>query len=160
MVKNSGEKMSDDIKTLRENSLGFLVNTLAREIDCTMKQRLKKCGVDFKVFVYLMTLLERDGVHQTDLSKKLRLPEYATSRAIDGLVASGFVERKIDPDNRRSCQIFLTQAGRDRAEMLPNVVQTVNQSHLDVLSKSDRDTLITLLKKLALGPGSSCGSSC
>jgi len=133
----------------REWSFGFLIQTLARRIDATMKKELAKEGVDVKIFANLMVLAEKDGINQRQLGEKLDFPEYYTSRNVDALVHAGFAERRPDPSSRRSMLVFMTKAGREKAKKLPVIVRRVNEQYLKELSKEDRDQIIMYLQSIA-----------
>lgn len=136
-------------KHIRENSFGFLIQTLAREIDARMKIALKEVDVDVKVFANLMMLADEDGINQRALGEKLNFPEYFTSRNVDALVEAGYAERRPDPNSRRSFLIFLTDAGRKKASQLPKVVKEVNDETLDMLTRPERNQVVGLLQKVA-----------
>jgi DNA-binding MarR family transcriptional regulator len=133
----------------REGSFGFLIQTLAREIDVRMKQELKGIGVDIKLFANLMALLEEDGINQRQLGKKQGFPEYFTSRNVDALVKAGFVERKPDPSSRRTFLIYLTAEGRQTATRLPPLITKVNDEALSNLTTDEQEQVVMLLKKTA-----------
>ena len=97
-------------KHIREGSFGFLIQTLARDIDTKMKRALEEVDVDIKIFANLMLLADEDGINQRSLGEKLNFPEYFTSRNVDALVEAGFAERRPDPKSRRTILIYLTEA--------------------------------------------------
>jgi len=132
----------------REGSFGFLVQTLARRIDATMKERLAEHDVDFKVFANLMALAEEDGINQRQLGAKLDFPEYYTSRNVDALVEAGLAERRPDPNSRRSFLVFLTEAGRKKAAEMPAVIRQVNDLYLSDLTEDERGQVMALLQKV------------
>lgn len=134
-------------KAIRESSFGFLIQTLAREIDAKMKLALKEIGVDVKVFANLMLLSEEDGINQRALGEKLNFPEYFTSRNVDALVEAGYAERRPDPSSRRSFLIFLTDAGHKKASELPKIISQVNDETLTNLTAAERQQIVGLLKK-------------
>lgn len=136
-----------DAKTHRENSFGFLIQTLARRIDMQMKERLKEHDVDLKIFANLMFLSEDDGVTQREIGNKLNFPEYYTSRNVDALIKQGYAERRPDPKSRRSMLIFLTPEGRKKASELPEVIRAANEEALADLSAEERKQIIHLLQK-------------
>ena len=136
-------------RQIREGSFGFLIQTLARRIDATMRRRLQAIDVDVKVFANLMALSEEDGINQRQLGEKLDVPEYYTSRNVDALVAAGYAERQPDPHSRRSFLIFLTDAGRAKAALLPKIIREVNEFHLQDFSSDEHKALIGLLQKAA-----------
>lgn len=134
---------------IRENSFGFLIQTLARRIDADMKERLKQHGVDLKIFANLMFLSAKDGVTQREIGNSLNFPDYYTSRNVDALIKEGFAERRPDPKSRRTTLIFLTEKGRKKAAELPDVIRASNEKSLAGLSASERKQVMRLLHKAA-----------
>lgn len=133
----------------REESFGFLIQTLARSIDAKMKVELQQVGVDIKIFANLMMLGQTDGINQREIGKRLNFPEYFTSRNVDALVEAGFAERRPDPDSRRSFLVYLTDAGRAKAEELPTIVRDLNDRVLSELTAAERQQVVALLQKVA-----------
>ena len=133
----------------KEDSFGFLIQTLARAIDAKMKAELKEVGVDVKIFANLMMLGQQDGINQRQIGKRLNFPEYFTSRNVDALVEAGYAVRRPDPDSRRSFLVYLTDAGRAKAEQLPTIVKRVNDDVLSDLTAAERKRVIGLLQKVA-----------
>jgi len=131
----------------REGTFGFLIQTLARRIDATMKDRLREHDVDIKVFANLMALAEEDGINQRQLGAKLDFPEYFTSRNVDALVEAGFAERRPDPNSRRSFLVYLTEAGRKKAAEMPPLIRQVNELYLADMTEDERPLVIALLQK-------------
>lgn len=140
---------TSEAKKQRENSFGFLVQTLARRLDIQMRDELKAHDVDLKIFANLMFLSEKDGVNQREIGNELNFPEYYTSRNVDALVERGFAERRPDPNSRRSFLIFLTPAGKAKAKQLPHVIKLVNDNILGELSAAERKQVISLLQTVA-----------
>lgn len=136
-------------RQIRESSFGFLIQLLGRRIDRDMKERLAEIDVDVKVFSNLMMLSDRDGITQRELGRLLEFPEYFTSRTVDILVENGYVERRPDPNSRRSILVFLTHEGRKKAAELPRVVAGINQSYLSPLDEDERAQLVALLQKVS-----------
>ncbi|WP_073248701.1 MarR family winged helix-turn-helix transcriptional regulator [Shimia gijangensis] len=136
-------------KAAREGSFGFLVQLLARDLDARMKEALKEIGVEVKIFANLMMLYEEDGINQRALGERLNFPEYFTSRNIDAMVEAGYVERRQDPNSRRSYLIFLTDKGREKASQLPAKIKAVNDSVLAELTEQEKADVIKLLQKAA-----------
>lgn len=133
----------------RQNSFGFLIQVLARRIQARMNERLAEISVDPKNFGSLMMLNEKDGITQRELGRMLEFPEYATSRNVDSMVEAGLVERRPDPESRRAFHIYLTPAGHEKADLLPEIVITTNKEVLSVLPKDERNQALLLLRKIA-----------
>lgn len=137
-----------DAKAAREGSFGFLIQTVARRIEVSMKQELVAENVDIKIFANLMALRELDGINQRRLGQKLAFPEYYTSRNVDMLVEAGYAERRPDPESRRSQLVFLTEKGREKAARLPKIIKKVNDQFLDGLDDDKRLAVIALLQEV------------
>lgn len=114
-----------------------------------MKEQLAKIGIDKKIFSNLMLLLEKDGITQRELGRLLEFPEYFTSRTVDVLVDKGFVERRADPNSRRTTLVYLTDKGRETAKQLPPIIGAVNADYLAPLNIEERKQMISLLQKVA-----------
>lgn len=133
----------------REDSFGFLIQTIARTLDAKMKVELETIGVDIKIFANLMMLGQQDGINQREIGQRLNFPEYFTSRNVDALVDAGFAERRPDPDSRRSFLVFLTDKGRAKAAELPAIVRSVNDDVLQDMTGDERLTIMALLQRVA-----------
>ena len=136
-------------RRLRQNSFGFLIQLLARRVEVRLAKQLSAVDIDIKMLANLMLLRQKDGINQRELGHLLDFPEYATSRNVDALVKAGFVERQVDPNNRRAYKIYLTEAGREKSNALPAIIASNNQHFLEDFSASEKEQLIYLLQKAA-----------
>lgn len=60
----------------------------------------------------LQVLAQVEGITQQALAAQLNLDKSTTSRLVGQLVEQGWVERAVNPENRREAQLSLTPAGR------------------------------------------------
>ena len=66
---------------------------------------------------------------------------------IKNLEKDGFIKRNIDPEDKRSCIISITDKGKDIIEsVLPNHINNI-KNIFDVLSDEEKVTLKNILKK-------------
>ena len=61
----------------------------------------------------LAAIAAREPATLNEIAAELHRGAPAVSRAVDGLVRAGLVERQPDPDNRRRLALRLTDEGRD-----------------------------------------------
>ena len=131
-----------------EDSLGYLVNRVARSIAHQLAEELRPAGVAIGQWSVLLFLWARDGVSQADLSRAVEIEPPTMVRTIDRMVRDGLVTRVADPGDGRVSRIHLTDRGRSlRDELVPKAV-TVNATTLGRLSTSEGRTLRRLLVKL------------
>jgi DNA-binding MarR family transcriptional regulator len=92
---------------------------------------------DYQVLVYL-TEAENAQMRMCDLADMLQLSPSGLTRRLDGLVQSGWVERRNSEVDRRVMLAALTDAGRaELAAVAPNHVGSVRARMIDVLDPDD-----------------------
>jgi DNA-binding MarR family transcriptional regulator len=73
-------------------------------------------------FASLLLLDETPGLSVADVARRVATASQSANEMLGGLERAGLVERRPHPTDRRSQQIFLTDAGQARlAEALPTV---------------------------------------
>ena len=138
-----------------EDSLGYLVNRLARSIAHQLAEEIQPAGVAIGQWAVLLFLWARDGMSQADLSRVVAIEPPTMVRTIDRMVRDGLVTRSADPGDGRVSRIHLTDRGRAlRDELVPKAV-AVNAATLGPLSASEGRTLRRLLVKLLEETGDS-----
>jgi len=105
-----------------------------------------------------MTSTQRLALFETAVGGPLRLSELAermgitaptASRAVDGLVKLGLLERLPDPADRRAVSIDVTAPGRARVEERMALAAAALEPAVAALSAQDRARLAALLARLA-----------
>jgi DNA-binding MarR family transcriptional regulator len=105
-----------------------------------------------------MTSTQRLALFETAIGGPVRLSELAermgitaptASRAVDGLVELGLLERLPDPEDRRAVRIDVTAPGRARIEERLALAAAALEPAAAALSAQDRARLASLLTRLA-----------
>lgn len=142
---------ADSPELVIEDSLGYLVNRVARSMANQLAEELRPAGVGIGQWAVLLFLWARDGVSQADLSRVVAIEPPTMVRTIDRMVRDGLVTRAPDPADGRLSRIYLTDRGRSlRNELVPKAV-AVNAAYLGLLTPTERRTLRRLLAKLLDG---------
>jgi DNA-binding MarR family transcriptional regulator len=103
---------------------------------------------DYQVLVYL-TEAEAGQLRMCDLADMLQLSPSGLTRRLDGLVNSGWVERRNSDLDRRVMLAALTDAGRRRlAESAPAHVASVRARMIDVLDADDLTAVARVFGKI------------
>ncbi|WP_017220537.1 MarR family winged helix-turn-helix transcriptional regulator [Moritella dasanensis] len=132
----------------RQNSFGWLLNVVANKASKDFDTELKKHGLSLALWPTLMCLWEEEGVTQREIALKSKVESSTTTRTLDKLVALELVERRDDPNSRRSFRIYLTDAGRALKEELLPIPLAINHDLLSALDAQEQQQMILLLKKL------------
>lgn len=89
-----------------------------------------------------------DQITSSELGKKTELDSATLTGILDRLEAAGFIERKNNPDDRRSIHIHLTPKGNEMSKEAIRVIASANVEFLQVLTKEEKRNLHEIIKKL------------
>jgi MarR family 2-MHQ and catechol resistance regulon transcriptional repressor len=119
-------------------------------------QRHARCSVEtsglgLSDFAILELLLHRGQQPVNTIGRRVELTSGAITSAVDRLEAQGLVARTADPTDRRTRFVSLTPKGRKRiGEVFGGHERTMGDV-ASSLTKTERETLVRLLKKLGRG---------
>ena len=99
-------------------------------------------------FDVLAQLSVAPGISQQELSDRLLVTKGNTCTLLDNMAAQGLVERRPDPEDRRSYRLYLTEEGRQLAETLIPSHEDFIQEHMSALSDGEQRTLLALIRDL------------
>jgi len=96
-------------------------------------------------------LHQEDQITSSELGRKTELDSATLTGILDRMEAAGFIERKNNPDDRRSIHIHLTPRGNVLSKEAIQVIATANIEFLQALTKEQKRDLFGIIKKLRLG---------
>lgn len=100
----------------------FLVRHAWLALRGVVAEALVRHELSVAQFASLVILDESPGLSVADVARKVSTARQSANEMLAGLERAGLVERRAHPNDRRSQQIFLTDAGRARlAEAMPTV---------------------------------------
>jgi DNA-binding MarR family transcriptional regulator len=100
----------------------FLVRHAWLALRGVVAEALVQHDLSVAQFASLLMLDESPGLSVADVARKVSTARQSANEMLGGLERAGLVERRPHPNDRRSQQIFLTGAGRQRlAEAMPTV---------------------------------------
>ncbi len=94
---------------------GLIFDSILKPHDMTMSQGW-----------VLVHLIRENGLNQAEIAKRMDVATVTTSKLIDRLEARGFVERRGDPDDRRSKRVYATDAARAVVKVMTKTVHEVD----------------------------------
>ncbi|MER7002380.1 MarR family transcriptional regulator [Dactylosporangium sp. NPDC000555] len=100
----------------------FLVRHAWLALRGVVAEALVQHDLSVAQFASLRMLDESPGLSVADVARKVSTARQSANEILGGLERAGLVERRPNPSDRRSQQIFLTEAGRVRlGEAMPTV---------------------------------------
>lgn len=118
--------------------------TLRREIE----QLLRPVGLTHTQWSALGVLLHYPGITPSQLEQILMIERPSVTSLVNGLEGRGLVVRRVSPEDGRSKQIFLTDAGRKLAEETRHFAQIVEDRVKRGMTEDEFETLKALLVKM------------
>jgi DNA-binding MarR family transcriptional regulator len=130
-----------------EPTLGFLVHDVARLLRKRLEQRARAAGIGLTraQWQVLANLARCEGLNQASLAQLLEIEPITLVRLIDRLEATGFVERRPDPRDRRQRNLFLTERAWPELARIRALGAEVREEALTAIDPGERERLLAVL---------------
>lgn len=142
----------DNIKKLiKENELALSTLVVFTRAEYTIHrkeyQTIKESGLTPAQFGVLEVLYSKGDLKICEIIEKILTTSGNITVVIKNLEKDGLVKRNIDPEDKRSCIISLTEKGKDMIEgILPNHINNI-KNVFEILTDEEKVTLKNILKK-------------
>lgn len=111
-------------------------------------RKVSGLGVTAVQAMILTFLNQEDRISSRTLGRKAELDSATLTGILDRLEAGGFVERRPNPNDRRSIRVFLTDKGRQTALDIKRLAKESNTAFLRGLSADEVKSLKALLGRI------------
>ena len=118
-------------------------------------QSIESSEVGLSDFAIMEMLLHKGPQPVNEIGRRIELTSGAITTAVDRLESRDLVTREAHPSDRRARIVRLTAAGKEQAAKIFAVHKAAMDLAASGLSKTERATLIQLLKKLGISAGAS-----
>jgi DNA-binding MarR family transcriptional regulator len=126
---------------------GQLFFRLWRASHTRTAQTLNSIGLTPALFALLNVLGAREAAIQQQLSSDMGIDPSAMVKLINELENAGLAKRQRRPGDRRAWEVTITPKGQRTLERARELVSQVEDEVLGGLNASDRDQLLTLLRR-------------
>ncbi|MGH3841736.1 MAG: MarR family winged helix-turn-helix transcriptional regulator [Pseudonocardiaceae bacterium] len=110
----------------RTESMGYLVNHLARLLANALRARIAHRGVVPGQFAQLLALYEHDGLTQSQLCERVSIDQSTMAHTLKRMERDGLIRRIPDQLDGRRAIIWLTERARELEDDLTGCAQQVN----------------------------------
>jgi len=108
-----------------------------KKIDRYLSFQLEEYGISVPQSFILFALLEEDGSTLKEIGTKAQIDSSSMTVLVDKLENEGFLERKLDSQDRRAIRVFLTPKGRDLAEKVLELALNFNRRLQEALGDTE-----------------------
>lgn len=130
-----------------DKSIGMYLNYINRKILRFLSLNLKKYNITTEQWSTLLNLLEKDGVNQKELAKKVDKDQATLVRILDILEKKKLVVRKKSSKDRRSFLIYLTPEGKNLEKEVYPFIESLFKTIINGISKDQINLFIDTLNK-------------
>ena len=134
--------------TTAKDTIGFLLSDTARLMRRDFERRARPVGLTRAQWQALFNLARNEGCNQATLADLLDVEPITLARVIDRLEASGLVERRLDPGDRRARLLFLGERAHPLLEELRALGAETREVALAGISEEERHQLARLLTRM------------
>ena len=121
-------------------------------IRCVYDELFSKYGISEPKFRVLLILsIEEDGMALCDIGKRMLVTRANMTGLIDRMVKESLVEKKVNPDDKRSIKAYLTPKGTELFESVKDKHIEFSEKMTNSLSEEEKKQLSQLLQKLQRG---------
>lgn len=131
------------IQKIRELMHGF--HALKKAMVC---QGGEKEDITHTQWMVIFALLDPKGESVSHLAQRMGVTNSAMTQFVNALEEKGYVERKSDPNDKRSVRIVLSKNGREYVDMMKEKRIQSLERVFAILSDEEFETLLDLHRKI------------
>lgn len=132
-------------------TFGFLVADISRMTRAILDKRIAPAGFgvtqgEARALIHIAC---EQGARQTRIAERLGVEPMTACRYIDRLEQLGYVERSVDPDDRRAKNVRTTDAAKRLIETTKDEFAAIREDALSCLEPDEREAMMRGLRKVA-----------
>ncbi|MGD9601802.1 MAG: MarR family winged helix-turn-helix transcriptional regulator [Gammaproteobacteria bacterium] len=131
-----------------DQSVGFLVNDVARLLRRNFNRRAQELGLSQAQWQALAYLSRQEGVNQVTLAESLDIQPMTLARLIDRLQEAGLVARRPDPGDRRAFRLYLTEDAQPLLGRMWDIAAETREDAMAGLADDRKQVLIDALRHM------------
>jgi len=132
-----------------ENAIGLIIKIASKSIEKTLDGELRKrCSLSSGQWKVIGALALHDGLSQKDLAEMVFVEGPTLVPILDKMEKEGFVQRRVDQQDRRNNLIFLTEKSKLRIDSIIDCVLDIRKIITKDIQKDQLETTKKVLKKI------------
>lgn len=137
-----------NINNYTKLSVGTKALILSKLYYSVLSKSLESLDVE-RYYSILYFLFENNGCNQQCICNNLAIDKTAMVKVIDYLIKAGFVDRNINPNDRREHFIVLTKKGLKQTEEIVNSFNSIDTEIFSSVTKEDQAIFNKVLCQLS-----------
>lgn len=134
---------------IRKDSIGKLISYINRLNQKNLAKHFKEYGIGSGGHhSYLKTILHKPGINQDQLTSELKFDKATTTRSVRQLLEEGYIERRVDPNDRRAYLLYPTDRAKAFEPTLYSILEQSSKHLTRSLDEEEKEQLRYLLEKI------------
>ncbi|WP_449240926.1 MarR family winged helix-turn-helix transcriptional regulator [Desulfoscipio gibsoniae] len=131
-----------------EKYICFKLSKVMRRVQRYYESNLASFEITPVQFYVLSALWENDGMKFKELARGINMDGSTLTGILDRMERGGYVERRNDPEDRRSLLIFLTSKAKEHGASMIKLAEKLDMEIKGQFSPADFNTFLKVLDEL------------
>lgn len=132
----------------REETVDFHIRSAWHAIARMYNQEAAQYDATMAMGFVLLNIDSEEGAPATKIAPQMGLEARSLTRILKTLEDRGIIQRKADPNDKRSVRIFLTKDGKKRKEKARETVVRFNEVVREEISASKLNTFFEVIQQI------------
>jgi DNA-binding MarR family transcriptional regulator len=125
------------------------IGALSRAIHSKSDLKFKEYHLQKGQFIFLTRICENQGINHIQLSMCLKVDKTTTTKAVQKLIAGGYIQKKQDESDSRAYQLYPTAKALEVYESVIEEENTNIELCLQGFSVEEKTTIYELVKRMS-----------
>jgi len=139
-------------------AVGFAVSSIGHAVARRFRETLAPLQLEPREFALLRAVGAAEGQSQQAIGERLQIPPSRMVAFVDALEGRSLLERRHNPHDRRTRELYLTPAGRELLERAFTLAAGLELELCAELDAGEREQLLDLLDRVGLQLGVAPGT--
>jgi DNA-binding MarR family transcriptional regulator len=139
-------------------AVGFALSSIGYAVARRFRETLAPVELEPREFALLRAVAAAEGQSQQAIGERLHIPPSRMVAFVDALEARSLLERRHNPDDRRTRALHLTTAGRELLERAFALAAELERNLCAGLSGGEREQLLEMLDRVGRQLGVAAGT--
>ena len=149
MKKSTTASSNSESSLPSPSSASFLIAQVGAHASSRFAERLRKVKLAPQHAGILRILSMEAGITQQALARTMRIVASRLVVLVDEMERRGLIERRQNPEDRRSYALYVTENGRSMLEAVGRIAREHSKTLLAAISEDERRQLASLLQRIA-----------
>ncbi|MFC4760448.1 MarR family winged helix-turn-helix transcriptional regulator [Fructobacillus durionis] len=124
------------------------MGAISRRAMMMMNHEVQEFGLANNLFLYLVRIVEHEGLTQSELATLIQIDKTTLSRALKKLEDRGYIEKVAGEKNRNFKQLYSTEQGKMIYQKVIQIEHDDVFDKLAALNSEEKEQLMALLSKI------------